>query len=228
MSDEPPPGESADDKAASLRPFLEGYRQFRDQYFRENRAFIETLMTKGQKPKAMMIACSDSRIDPSLKFGAGPGDLFIVRNVANLVPPYAPDETYHGTSAALEFAVRDLEVEHLIVMGHAKCGGIHALMHHGDHGAGHAAGHGDDFVSSWVKIAEPARKAALAATRDPAAAQRICEQESVKTSLENLMTFPWIAERVRAGKLQIHGWYFDLGTGTLHVCDASGTFRPAD
>lgn len=208
-----------EENTGSLQPFFEGYRQFRDQYFREHQVFIETLMTKGQRPKAMMIACSDSRIDPSLKFGAGPGDMFIVRNVANLVPPYAPDEAYHGTSAALEFAVLGLEVEHIIVMGHAKCGGIQALMQHDDHR--------DDFISSWVKIAEPARKAAKATTQDPEAAQRFCEQEAVKTSLNNLMTFPWIAERVEAGKLQLHGWYFDLGTATLYVCDASGVFNPA-
>lgn len=203
----------------SLDSFIEGYRHFRDQYFRENKAMIETLMTKGQKPKAMMIACSDSRIDPSLKFGVSPGEMFIVRNVANLVPPYGPDAAYHGTSAAVEFAVRDLQVEHIIVMGHAKCGGIHALMHQDLRQ--------DDFISSWMKIAEPARNFALATTREPAAAQRRCEQEAVKTSLANLMTFPWVAERVREGKLELHGWYFDLETASLFVCDALGTFNEA-
>jgi carbonic anhydrase len=204
---------------SDLAPFYEGYRQFREQYFRENKPMIEALMTKGQRPKAMMIACSDSRIDPSLKFGVNPGEMFIVRNVANLVPPYEPDNAYHGTSAALEFAVRDLEVEHIIVMGHAKCGGIHALMQY-EHRQ-------DDFISSWMKIAEPAREAALAKTTEPVAAQRLCEQEAVKTSLVNLLTFPWVNERVKAGKLQLHGWYFDLETATLHVQDSAGTFKPA-
>lgn len=204
---------------AGLAPFFEGYRQFRAQYFRENQAMIEALMAKGQKPKAMMIACSDSRIDPSLKFGVSPGELFIVRNVANLVPPYGPDNAHHGTSAAVEFAVRDLAVENIIVMGHAKCGGIHALMAH-EH-------RHDDFVSSWMKIAEPARRFALEKTKEPAAAQRMCEQEAVKTSIANLLTFPWVAERVRAGKLELHGWYFDLETATLYVCDAGGAFRAA-
>lgn len=210
----------ADEPRTSLAPFLEGYRQFRAQYFRENQATIQNLMAKGQKPKAMMIACSDSRIDPSLKFGVSPGELFIVRNVANLVPPYGPDNDYHGTSAAVEFAVRDLQVEHIIVMGHAKCGGIHALMQH-EHRP-------DDFISSWMKIAEPARNFALAKALEPAAAQRTCEQEAVKTSLANLMTFPWLAERVRTGKLELHGWYFDLETATLYVCDSSGVFKAAD
>lgn len=204
----------------SLAPFLDGYRQFRTQYFRENQAQIEQLMAKGQKPKAMMIACSDSRIDPSLKFGVNPGEMFIVRNVANLVPPYGPDNAHHGTSAALEFAVRDLQVDHIIVMGHAKCGGIHALMQH-EHRE-------YDYISAWMKIAESARGTALAKTKEPEAAQRLCEQEAVKTSVANLMTFPWVAERVRARKLELHGWYFDLGTATLYVCDAAGTFKPQE
>ncbi len=204
----------------SLAPFLEGYRQFRDQYYRENKETIERLMAKGQKPKAMMIACSDSRIDPSLKFGVSPGEMFIVRNVANLVPPYGPDNAYHGTSAAVEFAVRGLQVEHIIVMGHAKCGGIHTLMQHE-----HAH---DDFISSWMKIAEPARNFARAKMQDPAAAQRMCEQEAVKTSLANLMTFPWVAERVRDGKLELHGWYFDLETASLFICDETGAFKQAE
>ena len=204
----------------SLEHFFQGYRQFRDHYFRDNRETIEKLMAKGQKPKAMMIACSDSRIDPSLKFGVNPGELFIVRNVSALVPPYGPDNAYHGTSAAVEFAVRDLQVEHVIVMGHAKCGGIHALMH--------AETQRDDFISSWMKIAEPARNFALSTTQEPAAAQRCCEQEAVKISLGNLMTFPWVAERVRDGKLELHGWYFDLETASLFLCDSVGTFHLAE
>ncbi len=204
----------------SLEPFFDGYRQFRDHYFRDNRATIEKLMAKGQKPKAMMIACSDSRIDPTLKFGVNPGEMFVVRNVAALVPPYGPDDAYHGTSAAVEFAVRGLQVEHIIVMGHAKCGGIHALMH--------SESQKDDFISSWMKIAEPARNFARATTKEPAAAQRRCEQEAVKTSLGNLMTFPWVAERVREGKLELHGWYFDLSDASLFVCDALGAFNVAE
>ena len=202
----------------SVDRFLEGYRQFRDGYFRENEDFIHDLMAKGQKPKAVMIACSDSRIDPSLKFGVSPGDMFIIRNVASLVPPFETGGKYHGTSAALEFAVRGLEVEHVIVMGHARCGGIHALMNKPNAG---------DFVAAWMDIASAARETALAQKLAPEAAQHLCEQEAVKVSLANLMTFPWIRERADAGLLTIHGWYFDLGNGTLYVLNKDGAFVEA-
>lgn len=199
--------------------FIAGYRQFRETYFRENQAFIEDLMAQGQAPKALMIACSDSRIDPSLKFNVAPGELFIVRNVANLVPPFEPDGHTHGTSAALEFAVRALKVEHVIVMGHARCGGIKALMNQPQE---------SDFVAAWMQIAASAREKALKMSSGPAEAQRCCEHEAVKISLDNLLTFPWVKEAVDAGKLQIHGWYFDLETATLSILDqASGEFRAA-
>jgi carbonic anhydrase len=195
---------------------LAGYRQFRETYYRENKAFIDNLMAAGQSPKSMMIACSDSRIDPSLKFGVEPGEMFIVRNVANLVPPFEPDGATHGTSAALEFGVRVLQVENVIVMGHARCGGIKALMSHAPSG---------DFVTAWMKIAAPARAKAVAASSNPEEAQHICEQEAVKVSLKNLMTFPWVKEAVDAGKLRLHGWYFNLQTGTLHVLNEAGVFE---
>jgi carbonic anhydrase len=203
---------------SALEKFFAGYHQFRDNYFRDNKAFIEDLMKRGQAPKAMLIACSDSRIDPSLKFGVDPGDMFIVRNVANLVPPFAPDGNAHGTSAALEFAVRALQVEHVIVMGHARCGGIRALMTQPQAG---------DFVAAWMKTAMPARAKALAASSNPDEAQKCCEHESVRISLHNLMTFPWVKEAVDAGRLQIHGWYFDLETATLYVLDKSDKFVAA-
>ena len=188
--------------------FLAGYRQFRETYFRENQAFIKDLMSRGQAPKALMIACSDSRIDPSLKFGVEPGEMFIVRNVANLVPPFDPDGHAHGTSAALEFAVRSLKIENVIVMGHARCGGIHALMN---------APQAGDFLAAWMKIALPAREKALQESTVPAVAQRCCEQEAVRLSLQNLLTFPWVKEAVDAGHLTTHGWYFDLETATLSI-----------
>lgn len=196
---------------------IAGYRQFRDTYYRENQAFIEDLMKRGQQPKVLMIACSDSRIDPSLKFGVAPGEMFIVRNVANLVPAFDADGHAHGTSAALEFAVRALKVEHVIVMGHARCGGIHALMNQAPDG---------DFVGAWMKTALPARERALKAAVDPSTAQRCCEHEAVKLSLENLLTFPWVKDAVEAGTLQTHGWYFDLETATLWVLNKeTGVFE---
>ena len=203
-----------------MQKFLDGYRKFRSGYYRENKALIDDLMNRGQSPTAMMIACSDSRIDPTLKFGVEPGDMFIVRNVANLVPPFAPDTQAHGTSAALEFAVRVLKVKHLIVMGHAKCGGIKALVDHDGSEKG-------DFVTSWMQIAAPARERALAAHLPPAETYHLCEHEGVKQSLHNLMTFPWVKSAVEAGKLQLHGWYFDLGDGTLSIMDESGKFKAA-
>lgn len=199
--------------------FLDGYRQFRSTYYSRNEAALKELMARPQKPQAMMISCSDSRIDPSLKFGVEPGDIFMVRNVANLVPPYAPDGEYHGTSAALEFAVLVLEVKDIIVMGHARCGGIRALVQHQEQAA-------LDFVASWMKIAQPAYDRAAGAAQDEETLQRCCEQEAVKVSLENLMTFPWIKSRVAAGKLAIHGWYFDLESGLLHRMNKDGAFEP--
>jgi carbonic anhydrase len=202
-----------------VEKFFAGYRAFREDYFKKHRAMIGELMTRKQSPQAMMIACSDSRIDPSLKFGADPGDLFMVRNVAALVPPYMPDSEYHGTSAAVEFAVKVLEIKNIIVMGHARCGGITALVNHEDANA-------TDFVAGWMHIAEPAlaRSYNLAGPEDR---QRVCEQEAVKESLTNLMTFPWVKEGVASGALKLHGWYFDLETGTLHIMDANGNFAPA-
>jgi carbonic anhydrase len=202
----------------SVDKFIGGYRKFRDGYFRENEQFIQDLMVKGQKPSAIMIACSDSRIDPALEFNVGPGELFMVRNVAALVPPFETGGQYHGTSAALEFAVRSLEVENVIVMGHARCGGVHALMNTPRTG---------DFVGSWMEIAEKARSRAQAAKLPAPQAQVLCEQETVKVSLENLMTFPWVKEAVDAGKLKLHGWYFDLGRATLYVLNDQGAFVEA-
>ncbi len=198
--------------------FIAGYHQFRDSYFSQNKDFLKSLMGKPQTPKAMMISCSDSRIDPGLKFGAEPGDIFMVRNVANIVPPYTPDGDHHGTSAALEFAVQVLEVENIVVMGHAKCGGIGALVSQQKNAL--------DFVASWMTIAQSAYETAVAVTQDPIKLQRLCELEAVKVSLNNLLTFPWIKSRVDSGKLQIHGWYFDLETGTLHRLNSSGAFEP--
>ena len=167
----------------------------------------------------MLIACSDSRADPQMIFDARPGELFVARNVANLVPPYGPDSHHHGTSAALEFGVRVLKVEHIVVMGHAMCGGIHALLH----GAPDEAG---DFVAHWVNIAERAKLRAL--HFPPEKRQDYCEHELVRLSLENLMTFPWVREPVAAGKLALHGCFFDIRSGILERLGDDGSFHPVD
>jgi carbonic anhydrase len=198
---------------------IEGYRRFRATGWPEHRRLFKELATRGQSPRAMVITCSDSRLDPQLIFGTAPGEIFVVRNVAALVPPYAPDQAYHGTSAALEFAVRVLKVADVIVMGHAQCGGIGALLR----GAGEG---GADFVRHWMEIATPARERALAKTGgDAEGAQTACEHEAVKVSLEHLMTFPWVRDRVEKGALKLHGCYFGIERGELLRLGEDGRFH---
>jgi carbonic anhydrase len=197
---------------------IAGYRRFRATRWRERQATFETLARAGQSPRALVVACSDSRVDPTMIFDAGPGELFVVRNVANLVPAYAPDGRAHATSAALEFGVRVLAVPHLIVLGHAMCGGIRALLE----GAPPETG---DFLGPWIRIAEEAKRRTLVCR--PADPQTACELEAVRLSLENLRTFPWITERVAAGTLRLHGATFDIRSGVLSLLGPDGSFVPA-
>ncbi len=199
-----------------MERLIAGYRRFRAGQWPERRAQFEALAQDGQSPRTMVIACCDSRIDPAMIFAAVPGELFVIRNVANLVPPYAPDAEAHATSAALEFAVRVLEVADIIVMGHAMCGGIHALLEESPRSG--------EFLGPWMRIAEPAKKKALACTA--AERQSVCEHEAAKVSRENLLTFPWIAERVKAGRLRLHAAFFDIRSGDLSVLQSDGTFAP--
>lgn len=195
-----------------MERLVEGFQHFRATYFEENRALFETLAQSGQKPKVLMIGCSDSRVDPGLLFGTQPGEMFVIRNVANLVPPFETTGTYHGTSAAIEFAIRKLEVEHTVVLGHAGCGGVRALIEE-------EAADGTNFVRPWMDIARAARDRclaqALSAGKTTDYARQMCEKETVTISLANLMTFPWIRERVEQGKLTLHGWWFDVEKGAL-------------
>lgn len=188
--------------------FISGFRRFQEKYFSEDRNLFEQLQ-QGQRPKALIVACADSRVDPALLTGAEPGDMFVVRNVANLVPPYQPDGDFDSVAAALEFGVRSLEVEHIIVLGHAQCGGIHALMS--------GTGSDGEFIGKWVGIAQRARERVLAELPNkPTNLQdRACEQAAILVSLENLLTYPWIAERVAVGAMHLHGWYFDMADGSL-------------
>lgn len=178
-----------------------GFRGFHALYYEQRPERIRDLVEVGQNPKVLMIACSDSRVDPAIVTNAEPGELFIVRNVANLVPPYAPDGNYHGTSAALEYAVRDLKVEHIVVLGHSHCGGIRALM---DSTEGDITER--EFIGPWVSICKCAGE-----TEDSDAVER----GAIKGSLTNLMSFPWVKERVDAGNLSLHGWWFDIEKGNL-------------
>lgn len=207
----------------NIDDLVTGFRRFQSAYYGEQRDLVERLVRQGQTPKVMVVACSDSRVDPALVTDCDPGDLFVVRNVANLVPPYEEGGGYHGTSAALEFAVRCLNVEHVIVMGHARCGGIRALL--GDIRLEGGAG---QFITPWMSIAGQARREALVTQPhgDAEARAVACEQAAVRISLNNLSSFPFVREAVAAGRLQLHGWYFDLSHGELLGCErVSGRFR---
>jgi carbonic anhydrase len=196
---------------------IDGYRRFRSGTWRSERGRFEQLSRLGQKPRALVIACSDSRTDPQMVFNAAPGELFVIRNVANLAPPYGPDDKPHGISAAIEFAVRALRVSEIVIMGHAMCGGIRALLDG-------APAEVSDFVGQWVRIAEPARARATAVPADER--QHFCEHEAVRLSLANLMTFPWIRSAVEAGELALYGCYFDIRSGVLERLGEDGVFRP--
>ncbi len=199
-----------------MQHLLAGYQRFRAQGWPERRATFEALSDNGQRPQVIVVACVDSRVDPAVIFDTAPGELLTIRNVANLVPPYAPDAAYHGTSAALEFGVRVLEIPHLVVLGHGQCGGVRALLDG-------APPNARDFVAQWMSIAEPARQAALRCA-DPDARERCCEHEVVRVSLTNLRSFPWIAEREAAGRLTLHGAWFAIRTGVLSILQPDGVF----
>lgn len=203
-----------------IKALLQGFKLFRNQYFVSDRSLYDEL-SGGQSPKTLVIGCSDSRVDPALLTQAKPGDIFVIRNVANLVPPYEKGGGLHGVSAAIEFAVQDLKVENIIIMGHAQCGGINAMIN-GTHD------HKESFIGKWVSIAKPAKARVLAANPDKSLAELRYEfeKQSVVVSLENLMTFPFIQERVQNGSLEIYGWYFDMQTGHLLIWDAEqGSFQ---
>jgi carbonic anhydrase len=186
---------------------IEGYRRFRADVWPSERARYEAMARAGQRPDTLVVACSDSRVDPPTVFGAAPGELFVIRNVAGLVPTYKPDGGCHGTSAALEYGVRVLGVERIVVLGHARCGGVQAMVE----GAPLEA---RDFVEPWMAAAAPALRA-LARRREGEDPLELCEAEVVRLSLANLATFPWIAEAVAAGRLGLHGFRFGIETGVL-------------
>ena len=187
-----------------METLLEGYRRFRKDTWPAERARYEALAKWGQQPETLIVACSDSRVDPQTVFGAVPGEMFVVRNVAGLVPTYQPDAGYHGTSAALEFGVRVLKVSRIVVLGHGQCGGVRAMVE----GAPEEA---RDFVQPWVSMAIPA-------LRDVPPGEDVlmhAEAAVVRLSLNNLLTFPWIEDAVAAGRLALHGFRFDIHTGVL-------------
>jgi carbonic anhydrase len=211
-----------------FKTLIEGYRRFRAGPYVEQRQRYDALANKGQSPKVMIIACSDSRVDPTRVFDTGPGQAFVLRNVANLVPPYQPDSSHHGASAAIEYAVTILKVHHIVVFGHAKCGGIQASLDGTFDGAAHGSG---GFINSWMSMIGPARdkiRAAAALSPDIDAAQAL-ELEAIRMSIANLRSFPFVAAAEAAGELQIQGTCFDIADGVLRLLDKeSGRFLPGE
>ena len=200
-----------------------GYHRFRDGgYARQRDRWAE--LAEGQSPKVMIIACSDSRVDPAQVFDTSPGEIFVVRNVANLVPPFERDGSRHGVSAALEFAVTQLQVSEIVVMGHGSCGGVNAALTRAFQGK--APGEGG-FIAHWVDILDEARERIIADYGTGPEAVRALELETVRVSIANLRTFPFIPEREAAGTLRLRGAYFAIQDGVLHVMGDDGAFAPA-
>lgn len=204
-----------------FKALLEGYHRFRSNGYVDQKARFDALSSEGQAPPVMIISCCDSRVDPATVFDTVPGQVFALRNVANLVPPYETGGGLHGASAAIEFGVLGLGVKHVVVLGHGQCGGIRAALEGGDLGADRAS-----FVDKWMTIVSDARDRVL--SQCDGDCQLALEQEAIKVSLANLRTFPFIAEREAAGQIKLHGAWFAIVSGEMHVLDeSSGLFSPA-
>jgi carbonic anhydrase len=184
----------------SFSKILAGYSQFREKYAEGDSSVMQQLADHGQHPEVMITACCDSRVDPSVLLQCDPGDLFIARNVANIIPPFESDTKHHGTSAALEFGICYLNVKHLIILGHSHCGGMNALLE------GPESLHQNDFISQWVSLVK------VSATDKDA---DTLAKHALQFSYQNCMTFPWIKQRVEAGELSIHLWFFDISSAQL-------------
>ncbi len=192
-----------------MEHLLEGYRAYRENRWPELRALHRRLAERGQSPRVLVIACSDSRVDPATIFNADPGELFVIRNVANLAPPFQQDRSYHGVSAAIEFAVVHLKVETILVMGHAQCGGVAAALSDRQRDP-------NSFLDSWIGLLDPAKKR-ISATADDAASA--LEHESIRVTLENLTTFPFVAQAVNERGLKLVGARYGVADGSLELLD---------
>lgn len=219
----------------TLTKLFDGIKNFQQRAYEQDPANMKGLVEDGQHPKVLLIACSDSRVDPAILTNAEPGDLFVLRNVANLVPTYDVASTYDGARAAIEYAVRDLEVEHIVILGHARCGGINALL---KSLSGQKIER--DFIGDWVSLAmdgcvhyaidqivrsdsnleESVGEVDIDNLREH---QHLVERAAIRGSLDNLLTYPWIKRRVDDGILNLHGWWFDLENGDLWATDADNT-----
>ena len=215
----------------TLNKLLDGIKSFQQRAYDQQLFNMKDLVEVGQQPKVLLISCSDSRVDPAILTNAAPGDLFVLRNVANLAPSYELESKYDGARSAIEYAVRDLEVEHIVILGHAHCGGIKALL---KSLSGQSIPR--DFIGDWVSIAKegceryvieqlgdlnnPLKEADLENLHEHI---HLLERASIRGSLDNLLTYPWIKDRVESGTLQLHGWWFDLETGDLWATDADNS-----
>lgn len=213
------------DNHTPIDKLVAGFQHFCRSHVESKDPYYQALVREGQHPRVLFLACSDSRVDPAIVFGTEPGELFIIRNVANIVPPYEINAGQHGVSAAIEYAVNSLEVEHIIINGHSQCGGIRALCEHPED----AHIESPHLVGRWLALAKPAYDKARAdyPEADLNRLAHECEKDSVIDSLANLMTFPMVRERVEAGHLQLHGWYFDMARGQLSAWNPqSRRFEP--
>lgn len=185
----------------SFTKILNGYQQFRKKYALGDNSIMQTLASHGQSPEIMVLACCDSRVDPALILQCDPGDLFVVRNVANIIPPCEKDKGHHGTSAAIEYGVCYLNVKHIIILGHSQCGGIHATLNL-------ESLHQNDFISSWVSLIRPAS--------DKSVSDDDYARQAILLSYTNCLTFPWIKNRIDKNELQLHLWFFDIQRGEIY------------
>jgi len=202
---------------------LEGYRRFRAGGWAQQRARWNEL-AEGQSPETLVMACSDSRLDPATIFDASPGEIFVIRNIGNLVPPFERDESHHGTSAALEFAVTQIPVKEILVLGHEFCGACKASMARAFVDAPQGEG---GFIRRWVALLDHARDHVVAAHGEGHDAERAMERAAVEVSLANLRTFPFVAEAEAAGKLRLRGGWFGIREGRLMLREDNGDFRAA-
>jgi carbonic anhydrase len=210
------PAKAADD--TTLGDLINGYQRFRNTAYLRHEQTYRTLGRSGQNPPTLVIGCADSRCDPSTIFDQPPGELFVIRNVANLVPPYCPDGKLHGVSAALEFAVKCLKVRHVVIMGHGKCGGVCACLQQGEALASgkpsKVLDEASEFLAPWVAMLAEARDRVLASgSLNP---QYALELEGIELSIKNLLSFPFVSDAVNTGQLQIHGAWFAIEHGELH------------
>ncbi len=216
----------SDDNTPELDRLLAGYRRFRTLAWSPNRERWETLRD-GQEPQIMVIACSDSRVDPSQIFDVDPGEIFVVRNVAAMVPPFETTPGHHGVSAALEFAVQVLKVKEIVVMGHGMCGGCKAALTRELHGTEPGEG---GFIADWIGLLDEAREPVVAKYGTVGrAAERAMEMAGVRVSLANLRTFPCIRTKERSNELRLRGAFFAISDGQLHLLNEErGSFEPAE